>query len=60
MLPEDSRLLYAAGLSHYQLDELAAASTYIKRAIKTANLRSDIEAYQLQLDAVRRKQLAGI
>lgn len=60
LLPEDSRLLYAAGISHYQLDELAAASTYIKRAITTANLRSDIEAYQLQLDAVRRKQLAGI
>ena len=60
LLPEDSRLLYAAGISHYQLDELAAASTYIKRAIKTANLRSDIDAYQLQLDAVRRKQLAGI
>jgi len=60
LLPEDSRLLYAAGISHYQLDELADASTYIKRAIKTANLRSDIEAYQLQLDAVRRKQLAGI
>jgi Flp pilus assembly protein TadD len=60
LLPDDSRLLYAAGISHYQLDELATASTYIKRAIKTATLRSDIENYQLQLEAVQRKQLAGI
>ena len=60
LLPDDSRLLYAAGISHYQLDELAAASTYIKRAIITATLRSDIENYQLQLEAVQRKQLAGI
>jgi Flp pilus assembly protein TadD len=60
LLPDDSRLLYAAGITHYQLDELTAASNYIKRAIKTATLRSDIENYQLQLEAVQRKQLAGI
>jgi Flp pilus assembly protein TadD len=60
LLPDDSRLLYAAGITLYQLDELVAASAYIKRAIKTASLRSDIENYQLQLEAVQRKQLAGI
>ena len=60
LLPDDSRLLYAAGMIHYQMDELAAASSYIKRAIKTATLRSDIETYQLQLDTVQAEQLAGI
>ena len=59
-LPDDSQLLYTTGLIHYRLDQLQEASTYIKRAIATASLYSDVNTYKLQLDAVRRKQLAGI
>jgi Flp pilus assembly protein TadD len=59
-LPDDSQLLYTTGLIHYRLDQLQEASTYIKRAIATATLYSDINTYKLQLDTVRRKQLAGI
>jgi Flp pilus assembly protein TadD len=59
-LPDDSQLLYTTGLIHYRLDQLQEASTYIKRAIATATLYSDINTYKLQLDMVRRKQLAGI
>jgi hypothetical protein len=53
-------LLYTTGLIYYRLDQLQEASTYINRAIATATLYSDINTYKLQLDAVRRKQLAGI
>ncbi len=53
LLPEDSRLLYALGLAHYQLDEPAAATDYIERAIERATLRSDIDTYQLQLRSLR-------
>ena len=60
LTPDDSHLLYSAGLVHYRLDELQEASTYIKRAIQSATLRSDIETYKIQLKAVKRKQLAGI
>jgi tetratricopeptide (TPR) repeat protein len=59
-LPNDSRLLYATSLIYFRLDQLQEASTYIKRAIATATLYSDINTYKLQLDAVQRKQLAGI
>ncbi len=59
-LPDNSQLLYTTGLIHFRLDQLQDASTYIKRAIATATLYSDINVYKLQLDAVQRKQLAGI
>jgi len=59
-LPDDSHLLYTTGMIYYRLDQLQEASTYINRAIATATLYSDINTYKLQLDAVRRKQLAGI
>lgn len=60
LLPDDSRLLYATGMIYYRLDELTPASAYIQRAIDSADLRSDIEGYQLQLDALQREQLAGL
>ena len=59
LLPDDSHLLYSTGLIHYRLDDLREASVYIRRAMETATLRSDINAYKLQLEAVRRKQQAG-
>jgi Flp pilus assembly protein TadD len=60
LLPDDSRLLYATGMIHYRLDELDAASAYLQSAIERAKLRSDIEEYQLQLDALQREQVAGL
>jgi len=57
LLPQDSRLLYTTGLIHYRMQDLAGASSYLRRAIKTATLRSDIERYQLQLDEVEQRQL---
>ncbi len=60
LLPDDSGLLYATGMVHYQLEELQQASGYLQRAIATATLRSDINSYELQLEAVQREMLAGI
>ena len=42
------------------MQDLAGASHYLRRAIKAATLRSDIERYRLQLDEVERRQLAAI
>ena len=60
LLPDDSSLLYATGMIHYQLDELQQASGYLQRAIATATLRSDIDSYELQLEEVQREMLVGI
>lgn len=58
--PQDSRLLYAAGLIHHQLEEFEEASRLISQAIEHATLRSEIRSYQTQLDVVRQQQLAGL
>ncbi len=60
LLPDDSELLYAKGLIHYELGELEEASHSFGEAIERATLRSDIETYQKRLEAVRREQVAGI
>jgi Flp pilus assembly protein TadD len=57
---DDSRLLYATGLIYYQLEEYEAASRLIMQAIQHATLRSEINSYQIRLDAVTRDHLAGL
>lgn len=56
--PGDSRLLYAAGLIRYQLGDLEGATVFITEAMEAATLRGDVETYRVQLEAVRREQLA--
>ena len=56
--PGDSRLLYAAGLIRYQLNDLEGATSYITEAMEAATLRADVETYRVQLEAVRQEQLA--
>ena len=59
LLPGDSSLLYATGLIYYRLEDLQEASGYIRRAMEHATLRSEIDTYQLKLEAVQRRQMAG-
>ena len=58
LLPQDSSLLYALGMSYSGLGELDVASGYIERAIEFATLYSDIKAYELQLDLLQRQLVA--
>ena len=60
LLPDDSAMLYATGMLYYRMEELEQASSYLQRAIETATLRSDIDSYELQLEAVRSELLAGL
>ena len=60
LLPDDSAMLYATGMLYYRMDELEQASSYLQRAIETATLRSDIDGYELQLEAVKSRMVAGI
>jgi len=57
--PDDSRLLYSVGIIHYKLDDFDSATVYIERAITEAKLRTDVDAYRLHFEAVRREQLAA-
>ena len=57
--PDDSGLLFARSMIYYQLDDLPAAAADLKRAIEFATMRSDIDSYQQQLEALRRAGLAG-
>jgi len=57
--PEEARLQYEMGVIHYKLGDLEQAASYMAMAIKSATLRTDIDDYQKQLDAVRREQVAG-
>ncbi len=57
--PDDSRLLYSVGIIHYKLDDFDSATVYIERAIEQAKLRTDVDAYRLHLEVVRREQLAA-
>tara|TARA_R110002110_G_scaffold405241_1_gene624230 strand:- start:65272 stop:66510 length:1239 start_codon:yes stop_codon:yes gene_type:complete len=59
LLPQDSRLLYSAGMIHYQLAQWREAKGYLQRALETATLRSEIESYRVQLDAVNRAMLVA-
>ncbi|MCB1676384.1 MAG: tetratricopeptide repeat protein [Halioglobus sp.] len=59
-LPGDSNLLYSTGLIHYRLNDLAAAAAYIRRAMEAATLRSEIDTYRLQLQALRHGRLAAV
>ncbi|WP_206604735.1 tetratricopeptide repeat protein [Kineobactrum sediminis] len=56
--PKNSRLLYSTGIIHFRLAQYDAAERLVERAIATATLRPDILDYQVQLAAVRRRQLA--
>ncbi|HEY7776685.1 MAG TPA: tetratricopeptide repeat protein, partial [Kineobactrum sp.] len=56
--PGNSRLLYSTGIIHFRLGQYDAAERLVERAIATASLRPDIQDYQVQLAAVRRRQLA--
>lgn len=58
--PEDSVLLYSLGMIHFQLEEFDEASRLIALAIEHATLRSEINNYQIQLDAVKRQQLVAL
>lgn len=55
--PEDSALLYATGIIHFRLNQYDAAERLIEQAIAAASLRSDIQGYRIQLEAVRQRQL---
>jgi len=62
---EDSRLQYAVGLIHYKLGDYSEAQRYVSMAIDTAvskgeMRRSELEGYQMQLDAIVKEQLAGL
>ena len=57
--PDDSGLLFARSMIYYQLDDLPAAAADLKRAIEFATMRSDIDSYQQQLEALRRAGLAA-
>lgn len=62
---EDDRLQYAVGQIHYQLGDLTEAHRFVAMAIETANTtgglrRSELEGYQMQLDAIMKEQLAGL
>ncbi len=58
--PDDSSLLFARGMVLYQLNNLEAAAADLKRAVRFADLRTDMELYQRQLDELRREQLVGL
>ncbi len=60
LAPGDSNLLFSRGVIHYQLTDYEAAGRDMEEAINLATLHSDIAYYQLQLEAVREAQLAGI
>ena len=60
LAPGDSNLLFSRGVIYYQLNDYEAAGRDMEEAINLATLRSDIAYYQLQLEAVREAQLAGI
>ncbi|MFT5710589.1 MAG: Flp pilus assembly protein TadD [Halioglobus sp.] len=63
--PKDSRLQYALGLIHYQLGDLTEARRFVAMAIETASTagnlrRSELEGYQIQLNAIMKEQLAAL
>lgn len=53
MRPDDSSLLYALGVIHTKLGEVALATEYLEKAIDSAVLYSDKKTYQQQLNMLR-------
>ncbi len=60
LLPEDSQLLYAKALIHYELEEVQEASDCLRRAIEKTTLDSQRETYQHRLERLEREALAGV
>jgi len=58
LLPRDSQLLYARGMIYYRLNDFADAAVNIQKAIELATLHSDLAYYRLQLQEVKKAQLA--
>ncbi len=59
LAPEDSRLLHATAVIHYNLDHYKAAARYLREALKYATLRSDITRMEMELEEIERAQVAG-
>ena len=59
LAPQDSRLLYDLGMTYSRMGETVTAAAYVRQAMDTATLRSEIAAYQKQLRLLRHRQLAG-
>lgn len=59
LAPADSRLLYALGQAHEQLGEPGEALDLVRRAMQTATLRTDVEAYSNYLESLQRSVAAG-
>ena len=59
LMPEDSRLHYGLGLIYYRLGDFDQATRQISQAIDRATLNRDIQDYEVQLEAVRKDQLAS-
>ena len=59
LLPRDSQLLYSRGMIYYRLNDLDDAAVNIEQAIELATLHSDLAYYRLQLQEVRKAQVAG-
>jgi len=58
LLPRASELLYARGMIYYRLNDLDDAAVDIQQAIELATLHSDLAYYRLQLQEVKKAQLA--
>ena len=59
LMPDDSRLHYGLGLIYYRLGEFDQATRQITMAIDRATLAREIQDYEVQLEAVRKDQLAS-
>jgi Flp pilus assembly protein TadD len=60
LLPEESSLLYATGLIHYELRNLDEAARYLQQAIDNAVLYSDQTIYRQRLEAMQNESLAQL
>ncbi len=58
--PKEPQLQYEMSVIYYQLGDLNEAARYIARAIKSTTLSADVAHYQLQLEAIKKEQLAGL
>lgn len=60
LLPQDSSLLYATGLIHYELRNMQEAARYVQEAIDNAVLYSDQKLYRQRLEAMQSEDLAQL
>jgi Flp pilus assembly protein TadD len=58
--PEDSNLLYTAGVVHYKLGDLDTAQELIGKAIEFATLSRERKDYELQLEALQGQRLVEL